>query len=155
MVITTDNITITSQQSVKYLGCILDDTLGGAPMALSVLGKVNARTRFLARKSSLLNQECLKTLATCLVQCHFDYAISSWYWNLNKPFQIKLQTAQNKLIRVVLGLHFRSHVGKSQFTQLQWLPIEARASQIRLMAVHRILNMRAPAYSTLTTSLKE
>ena len=35
---------IAAKTSVKYLGCVLDESLGGEGMALQVLGKVNGRT---------------------------------------------------------------------------------------------------------------
>lgn len=103
-----EGVFITSKSSVSYLGCILDGNLRGGSMALKVLGKVNARTRYLARRARLLDRESLKLLACCLVQCHLDYAVSLWYWGLNKGLKQKLQVAQNKLVRVVLGLDYRS-----------------------------------------------
>ena len=44
-----------------------------------MLGKVNASTKFLARKSKLLDKDSMKVLATALIQCHFDYARTSWF----------------------------------------------------------------------------
>lgn len=85
-------------------------------------------------------------MASCLIQCHFDYTTSSWYLSLNKALKQKLHTSQNKLIRVVLRLNHRSHMGMAQFQQLQWLPVEARARQIQFTIVHSILNNRAPTY---------
>ena len=38
---------LTTKTSVSYLGCILNGSMGG--VANKVLGKVNARTKFLAR----------------------------------------------------------------------------------------------------------
>ena len=53
----------------------------------------------------------------------------------------KLQVAQNRLIRVVLGLTSRDHVGKLQFQQLGWLPLEAKAVQLQLrVVVHNVCN---------------
>lgn len=134
--------------SVNYLGCILDGNLGGESMALKVLGKVNARTRYLARKAKLLDRDCLKVLASSLVQCHLNYAICSWFGGLSRALKQKLQVSQNNLIRVVLGLDYRSHVGRTQFQQLQWLPVEARAGLLQLNMVHKIIYGRAPKYFT-------
>ena len=64
----------TTKTSVSYLGCILDGSLGGVSRANKVLGKVNARTKFLARKSKLLDKDSMRVLATALIQCHLDYA---------------------------------------------------------------------------------
>ena len=49
-------------------------------------------------------------------------------------------------MRVVLGLGPRSHIGKSQFQELNWLPVEARVTQLRLNVVHNIFTHRAPTY---------
>ena len=103
---------LTTKTSVSYLGCILDGSLGGVSMANKVLGKVNARTKFFARKSKLLDKDSMKVLATALIQCHFDYASTSWFGGLSKLMKGKLQIAQNKLIRVVLKVSPRTHIGK-------------------------------------------
>ena len=69
---------LSTKTSVSYLGCILDGSLGGVSMANKVLGKVNARIK-LTRKSKLLDKDSMKVLATALIQCHFDYARTSWF----------------------------------------------------------------------------
>lgn len=137
---------IVAKTTVKYLGCWLEDSLGGEGMAIQVLGKVNARTRFLARKANLLDRESLKLLANSLVQCHFDYASVSWFGGLSVSSKKKLQVSQNKLVRVVMGLGPCDHVGRSHFKELNWLPVEARVAQLRLNMVHKIVNNRAPKY---------
>ena len=48
--ITYNDIEIKQHSKVKYLGCILDETLSGDSMALGVLNKVNAKLKFLYRK---------------------------------------------------------------------------------------------------------
>ena len=45
-----NNINIKQHSNVTYLGCILDETLSGESMALSVLNRINSRLRFLYRK---------------------------------------------------------------------------------------------------------
>ena len=137
---------LTTKTSVSYLGCILDGSLGGVSMANKVLGKGNARTKFLARKSKLLDKDSMKVLATALIQCHFDYASTSWFGGLSKLMKGKLQIAQNKLIRVVLKVSPRTHIGRSCFQELNWLPVEARVSQIRLGLVYRSIYGPAPRY---------
>ena len=73
---------LTTKTSVSYLGCILDGSLGGVSTANKVLGKVNARTKSLDRKSKLLDKDSMKVLATALIQSHFDYASTSWFGGL-------------------------------------------------------------------------
>ena len=67
-------------------------------MALKILGKVNARTRHLARRACLLDLESLK-----LGQCTFG------------RFETGTSSTSKKLVRVAPELEHRSHVGKSQF----------------------------------------
>ena len=63
---------ISNRNSVNYLGCVLDNDLSGASMAMKTLGKVNVRTKLHARYVSFLGKQNLKLLASCLVQCHFE-----------------------------------------------------------------------------------
>jgi hypothetical protein len=46
----------------------------------------------------------------------------------------------------VQGLTSRDHVGKLQFQQLGWLPLEARAVQLQLGVVHNVCHHKSPAY---------
>lgn len=46
-------------------------------MAMKVLGKVNSRTKFLARYVGIPDKQNIKLLASCLILCHFEYACIS------------------------------------------------------------------------------
>lgn len=144
--VTLGNFIITAREVVTYLGCILDNKLTGEFMAQRVITKVSQRTKFLARISSLLDRNTLKTLADALVQCHFDYACTSWYTGTSKGLKVKLQTCQNKLIRVVHKLHPRTHLHPDHFSSLRWLKVEERVSQLKLCLVYKIKNNLAPKY---------
>ena len=98
------NIKIKQHSKVTYLGCILDEDMSGESMATKVLGKINAKLRFLYRKNKFLTSGLCRLLCNALIQPHFDYACSAWYPNLNKKLLIKLQTSQNKCIRFCLQL---------------------------------------------------
>ena len=52
-------------------------------------------------------------LASALVQCHFDYACSMWFSCISSTSSSRkrLQIIQNKLIRFILGISNRSHIG--------------------------------------------
>ena len=56
------------------------------------------------------------------------------------------QTTQNKIIHFVMGKHNRSHVGTTEFKEINWLPVEHRVAQIKLSLVFRIVNGSAPDY---------
>ena len=115
-------------------------------MGLKVIGKVNQKTKFLARKAFLLDKETLKLLAAALVQPHFDYACTAWFSSTPKAVKLKLQTAQNKLVRVVLKLPRFSHVGQPQFAELNWLSVADRVSHLKLCVTHKILFSTVPRY---------
>ena len=102
--------------------------------------------QFLARKADLLDSESLRLLANCLVQCHFDYSSIVWAAGLSTSLKRKLQVSQNKLVRVVMGLGPREHIGRKHFQELNWLPVQTRVTQLRLNIVHKVINNRAPLY---------
>lgn len=104
-------------------------------MARQVMGKVNARIKLLSRKANILDKDCPRLLANSLVQPLFDYASIAWSSGLSMQLKKKLQVAQNKLVRTVMGLGPRDHVGKSQLQGLGWLTVEARVTQLRLTLV--------------------
>ena len=79
----------------------------------------------------------MRVLATALIQCHFDYASTSWFGGLSKLLKRKLHIAQNTLIKVVLKGNLCTHISRSGFQELNWLTVEARVSQIRLGLVYR------------------
>ena len=65
-----------------------------------------------------------------LIQCHFDYACSVWYPGLSKVLKNKLQVTQNKIVRFILNMDSRAHVGTEVFKSLGWLPVSKRVDQI-------------------------
>ena len=116
---------------MTYLGCLLDETLSGESMALKVINKINSRLRFLYRKNRFLSPRLRRLLCNSLIQPHFDYACSAWYPNLNKRLKSKLQILQNKCIRFGLNLNNRAHIGRNEFEQINWLPVNDRFKQER------------------------
>lgn len=134
---------ITAKQSVTCLGRILDNKLSGDSMAVKVISKMNQKTKFLARISHRIDRKALEILAGALVQGHFDYACMSWFKNLP---QIKLQTSQNKLVRLILKLQPLTHLTPAHFSRLKWLKEEDRVNYIQLCMVHRIIENEVPKY---------
>ena len=115
-------------------------------MATSVIQKANARLKFLYRKRKFLNFTTKKLLVMSLIQCHFDYACSFWYTGLSKVLKNKLQVTQNKIIRVVLNMDSRAHVGSEVFKSLGWLLVSKRVDQIILNHVFKVKSGQSPNY---------
>ena len=70
---------------IKYLGLYIHESLDGEITADKVIKKANSRLKFLQRKGRYLNVYTKKLLVSALIQCHYDYACSSWYLGLTKP----------------------------------------------------------------------
>jgi len=137
---------IESKTSVKYLGVDLDQSLSGEVTGGKVIKKVNARLKFIYRKAKFLNEYCKKLLVSALIQCHMDYACASWYSGLTKRTKDRLQICQNKMIRCILGLHSRSHIGYKEFKALNWVPVESRVIQLKLNHVFKVFHSSGPVY---------
>ena len=92
---------IKEHSKVAYLGCILDETMSGEPMALKVINKINSRRSrhsFLKRKNKFLTPAVRRLSCNALIQLHFDYVSSAWYLNLTQKMKSKIQITQNKCI---------------------------------------------------------
>ena len=85
------DIEIKQHSQVTYLGCVMDETMSGEPMALKVINKTNEKLKFLYWKNSFLTPGLRLMLCNALIQPHFDYACSVWYPSLN----VKLKKTAN------------------------------------------------------------
>ena len=137
---------IQSKDSVKYLGATIDQSLSFETMAMAVIQKVNSRLKFMYRKRDFLNFHAKKLLIMAIAQCHFDYASVVWFYSTTQTIRNNLQVTQNKLIRFVLNLDSRAHIGKEQFSYLKWLPVASRVDFKTLCHVFNVHNKSAPSY---------
>ena len=63
---------------------MLDETMSGEAMALSVINKINNSLKFVYWENRFLTLTLRRLLCSLLIQPHFDYACSAWYRNLNE-----------------------------------------------------------------------
>ena len=87
-----------------------------------------------------------KTLCSALIQCHFDYSCSSWYPGINKGLKDKLQVTQNKVIRFILNLDNRAHIGNEELIKAGFLNVTDRVKQLKLGHVFKIKSKTSPYY---------
>ena len=69
---------------------------------------------FLYRYANVLNKASRKTLCSALIQCHFDYSISSWYSGLSAKSKGKL----NRFLWAILSFNnilFHIYIYKSLY----------------------------------------
>ena len=115
-------------------------------MALNVIQKINGRLKLLLRKHKFFTPTLKRLLCNALIQPHFDYASSAWYQNLHNKLSDKLQICQNKCIRFCLSFGNRSHIGISEFKEINWLPVKARFEQNFTTHIFKQHNNLAPTY---------
>ena len=85
-------------------------------------------------------------MCSALIQCHFDYCCSSWYSSINKGLQGKLQIMQNKIIRYILNLDSRAHIGVTEYERVNMFPVSDRVRQLKLSHVFKVKNGLCPEY---------
>ena len=85
-------------------------------------------------------------IVLAMVQCHYDYACAMWFSRISISAKKGLQTVQNKVIRFVLGFLPRTHLGCSEFSRVNILPVKYRADQIKLNHMFNIVHGSAPEY---------
>ena len=79
---------IQQYEKIKYLKCVLDQSLSGESIDLNVIDKVNSRPKFLYRQNLFLTPPLCRPLCNALIQLLFDYACTAWFSNLSKRFNI-------------------------------------------------------------------
>ena len=104
------DIQIKQHSNVKYVGCLMDETVSGEAMALNVIHKINNKLKFLYRKSDFLTLTLRRFFCDALIQPHFDYACSAWYPSLTKKLKHRIQTTQNKCMCFCLRLDKLKHI---------------------------------------------
>jgi len=81
-------------------------------------------------------------------KCSFDYSCCLWYPGINETFRKKLQVMQNKMIRFILKLDNRTHIGNNELIKAGFLNVSDRIKQINLGHVYKIWNKTCPCYLT-------
>ena len=141
-----NNVEIKSVDNVQYLGIKLDNNLAGESIVLNIIEKSSNRLKFLYRYKDMLNDKCRKIMCSALIQCHFDYCCSSWYSSINKGLQNKLQIMQNKIIRYILNLGNRAHIGVIERERVNMFPVSDRVKQLKLNHMFKVKNGQCPEY---------
>ena len=137
---------IVNADMVKYLGLKLDQSLSGSPLIDGIVKNTNSKLKFLYKQVKTLNSKTKKLITLALIQPHLDYACTSWYSGLNKISKQKLQILQNKMVRFILDMGPREHVGYDQFSSLHCLDIEHRVQQLKLSHVFKVYHGNSPSY---------
>ena len=133
---------ITQHANVKYLDCILGESLSDKLMALNISHKVNSHLKFLHRHPPPFR----RLLCNALTQPLFDYACRAWFPNLSKKQRLRLQGTQNKCMRFCLQLNKMSRICTKEFLELIWLNVHDRYLQFIGPDVFKFHNNQCPDY---------
>ena len=139
-----NDINIKQHSEVTYLGCVLDLSMSGEPMALKVINKINGKLKFLYRKNRFLSLELRRMPCNALIQPHFDYACPAWYPNFTEKTKKKIQIMQNKCIRFCLRLDKIHHIFEEDFRLINWLPTSKRVDQCINTITFKFVNNTCP-----------
>ena len=82
-----NGIEIKQHAKLKYLGCVLDESLSGESVALNEIDKINLRLKLLLRQNHFLTPPLRRLLCNALIQPLFDYLCTAWLPNLSKKLR--------------------------------------------------------------------
>ena len=102
--------------------------------------------QFIYRNTKGFNWKIKRMIVLAMVQCHYDYACAISFSRISISAKKRLQIVQNKVIRFVLGIPPRTHLGCSEFSRINILPVKYRADQIKLNHMFNIVHGSAPEY---------
>ena len=97
--------------SFKYLGLTLDSTLNFTQHIASVIRLITYKMTLLAKLKKHLNTEVATLIYKSMILPYFDYA-DVIYWKANERDLGKLQTLQNKCLRICKGRDRRFSVDR-------------------------------------------
>ena len=141
-----DGTAVVRVSTVKYLGVTLDASLNGSSHVSKMLKTCMGRLAFLYRNSSLLDANSRKTLCSTLIQPYIDYCCSSWYSGLSAALKQRLDVFQRKMVRFILNVDYRHHVGDLELYRLSWLAIPDRVMVFKMAHLFRVRHDLAPKY---------
>lgn len=105
--LTIDNETLQRSHQEKYLGVILDEKLTWKPHIERVRNKLNSLAGAL-RRINCIPRKARLLIYNSLVKPHLDYMVEVWGSTPKSNLQ-RLQTAQNKLVKILFGFDRLTH----------------------------------------------
>ena len=143
------------KEEVEYLGVVLDQVLKCSCIIDKIVSKSINKLKFIYRNTKGFNWQIKRIIVLAMVQCHYDYACAMWFSRISISAMKRLQIVQNKVIRFVLGIPPRTHLGCSEFSRVNILPVKYRADQIKLNHMFNIVHGSAPEYLKQSINLSK
>lgn len=114
-----DQTPLGAVDSYKYLGYTLDSKLCLDKMATKLIQLLTYKIYLLAKMRSTLTQFAALSVYKSTILTLIDYVIL-FYSSFNKKIQWKLQTLQNRAIRIILRLPARTNVDEQHIKLNIW-----------------------------------
>ena len=139
-----NNVTVEQVNSIKLLGVMLDSRLSFSNHINQIILK-KGRVVGISRKcASFVARPLLCQIVQSLVLCHLEYC-SVVLASAAKGELRKLQIAQNKAARLVLGCSTRSNINRMH-DSLSWLTVENRLALNTTVMFKSVLISKTPHF---------
>lgn len=112
-----DNQEVTSEDSTRFLGLIIDKNLDWTSHVDHVTKKLSTGLFVLRRMANTCKLEALKTIYFSLIQSHIQFGLVV-YGSTNKSNLNKILKLQKQALRIMLSLKWRESV-KNSFAELE------------------------------------
>lgn len=139
-----DSQPILQVKKTKLLGLCLDSALSWSDHITKIVSRMGGALAVTRKCAPFLKRSMLNQIVRSLVLCHLDYCSGVWS-SASKGLIRKLQVAQNKAARLVLGCSSRSNVTRMH-ESLQWLNVESRLLANVLIFFHKVNQTQTPTF---------
>lgn len=143
MKIKLNNVELTLEDKVKYLGLILDRNLKFNLHVDYMAKKVGKKIGYFNRISSHLSMNTKLTLYNSIILPHFNYCASVIYVSNTNCY--RLQILQNKAMRIILGVNRYASIN-GMLEVLDWVNIKQNWYIQTMIFIFKIVNRMVPNY---------
>lgn len=140
--LTSGNMIIEQVDQAKLLGVIVDSRLSWTSQINYVLQKMGRSMGIIKHCRECIPRWLTKQLVQSLVLSYLDYASVVWS-NTSENNLHKLQVAQNKAARIVLGCPYRTNV-RTMHNSLAWLTVKCRLKYFLITFIRNIILTKIP-----------
>ena len=143
-IISLDDISLSSNSSVRNLGVIIDQDLSFKAHISQACKTAFFHLRNIARIRNILSNSDAEKLIHAFVTSRLDYC-NALLAACPKSSLKSLQLVQNAAARLLTGTGRREHI-TPVLASLHWLPVEFRVQFKILLLAYKALNGKAPSY---------
>ena len=132
------------QNSVKFLGMIMDDFLSWKHLISNIKSNVSRALFMLKQVNKILPTASLKALYHSMIQPHFTYGLLAW-GNANQCDMNKMILLQKWAIRSITKSHYNSHT-EPLLQKCNILKIQDQFNVEVTLFMHDYLNNTFPSF---------